>query len=120
MEGYNPHEQPSEEERQERNREAIEREEERLELLTQINDFRRDFGHWELGEGEARRSELRAVEAALDMVAAVLRGEGEVLKSKLGTAAMQLGYRVEEGAFEDSPSKDQQAQLEKDAEELRG
>ena len=45
--GGNPE---GDEEREEQNRETIEREEERLQLLEQIKGFDKSFGHWAMGE----------------------------------------------------------------------
>jgi hypothetical protein len=120
MEGYKPpHEQP-EEERQQKHIEAVEHEEERLELLEKIQGLRREFGHWAIGEGEEKQARMRAAEAALDMVSEVLRGDDEGLQRHLGNVAERLGYRVEQGSAQNSPSQERQQMTEQDAENLRG
>ena len=115
--GGNPE---GDEEREEQNRETIEREEERLQLLEQIKGFDKSFGHWAMGEHEQHGDRMRAVKAALGVIEAALQDDGERMKRQLDSMAGEMGYRVVEGSFEDSPTPERLAEIERNIEESRG
>jgi hypothetical protein len=106
-------------EREEQNREAIEREEERLQLLEQIKSFDTSFGHWSMREYEQHGDRMRAVKAALGVIEAALQDDGERMKQKLDRMAFEMGYRIVEGRFEDSASPEQLEEIERNVEEGR-
>jgi hypothetical protein len=106
-------------EREEQNRETIEREEERLQLLEQIKAFDKGFGHWSMREHEQHGDRMRAVQAALEVVEAALQDDEERMRQKLDQMAFEMGYRIVEGRFEDSPSPERLAEIERNVEEGR-
>ena len=106
-------------EREERSRAEIEREEERLKLLEQVKDFRRDFGHWSTGEYADHGDRMRAAGHAFGVIEAVLQDDGERMKRQLDSMAFEMGYRVVEGRFEDSSTPERIAEIERSIEESR-
>src|SRR5919202_470794 len=86
-------------EREEQNRDTLEREEERLKLLEQVKAFDKDFGHWAMREHEQHGDRMRAVTAALGVIEAALQDDGERMKQKLDRIAYEMGYRIVEGQF---------------------
>ena len=114
--GGNPE---GDEEREERNRAEIEREEERLKLLEQVKGFGRSFGHWSTREYEEHGDRMRAASHALGVIEAVLQDDGERMKRQLDSMASEMGYRVVEGRFEDSPTPERLAEIERNIEESK-
>lgn len=105
--------------REEQNRDAIEREEERLQLLEQVKDFHKNFGHWSTREYAEHGERMRAASHALGVIEAVLQDDAERMKSKLDSMAFEMGYRIVEGRFEDSPTPERLAEIERRIEESR-
>ena len=106
-------------EREERSRAEIEREEERLKLLEQVKEFGRSFGHWSTREYVEHGDRMRAASHALGVIESVLQDDGERMKRQLESMAAEMGYRVVEGTFEDSPTPERIAEIERSIEEGR-
>lgn len=62
---------------------------------------------------------MRAASAALGLIEAILRDDEQGMKGKLERAASELGYRLEVGQDEDSPSPERLREIERDLEESR-
>jgi hypothetical protein len=106
-------------EREERDQQAVEREEERLQLLEQVREFEKNFGHWSMGEYAKQGGRMRAASAALGIIEAILQDDEQKMKGKLDRAAFELGYRLQEGQFEDSASPERLKEIERNLEESR-
>ena len=106
-------------EREERSRAEIEREEERLQLLEQVKEFGRGFGHWSTREYAEHGDRMRAASHALGVIESVLQDDGERMKRQLDSMAAEMGYRVVEGAFEESATPERIAEIERSIEEGR-
>ena len=106
-------------EREERSRAEIEREEERLQLLEQVKEFGRSFGHWSTREYAEHGDRMRAASHALGVIESVLQDDGERMKRQLESMAFEMGYRIEKGRFEDSASPELLADIERSIEASR-
>jgi hypothetical protein len=80
---------------------AIDREEQRLNLIEELATFERKFGHWGTREYVKHGDRIRAASAAIGLIEAVLRDEEMTIKTRLDMIAFELGYRMKAGRFED-------------------
>ena len=80
---------------------AIDREELRLNLIAELDAFGVKFGLWSIREYAEHGDRMGAAAAALDLVKAALCGDEGWMKDRLNKMAWDMGYRLQEGRFED-------------------
>jgi hypothetical protein len=70
-------------------------------------------------EQEQHGDRMRAVHAALGIIEAALQDDEERMKQKLDRMTFEMGYRIVEGRFEDSPTPERLAEIERSIEASR-
>jgi hypothetical protein len=80
---------------------ALDREEQRLNLIEELRTFLGKFGHWSSREYSTHKDRMLAALNAIVFLDAVLREDEEAIKHQLSAIAFHMGYRLKEGRFED-------------------
>jgi hypothetical protein len=80
---------------------ALNREEQRLNLIEELRSFEGKFGHWSSREYATHSDRMLAALNAIVFLGAVLREDEEAMKHQLSCIAFNMGYRLKEGRFDD-------------------
>ncbi len=80
---------------------AIDCEENRLQQLEQIAEFRRNFGLRQIGANLQNRDRILAGGRAIRLIEAILQDDEEQIILALDSLAFHLGYRIKKGRFDD-------------------
>lgn len=80
---------------------ALDREEQRLNLIEELRTFEGKFGHWSTREYAVHSDRMLAALSAIVFLGAVLRDDEAEMKARLSHIAFNIGYRLKEGRFEE-------------------